>query len=112
MSAAPNPPTICACVQTVSRITGIPYEHIIGAGRRSGRSLGRPRQLAMWLAHKVTGKSLGQIGLVMDRDHTMVMYAIRRIDTLRDEGDRKMIEWSDAALRQVMADPRQVEMAL
>jgi chromosomal replication initiator protein len=44
----------------------------------------RPRQAAMWLAKKLTTRSLPDIGRRFgDRDHTTVLHAVRRIEELR-----------------------------
>ena len=47
-------------------------------------SLVRPRQIAMYLAKELTGKSLPELGRRFgDRDHTTVLHAIRKIARLR-----------------------------
>jgi chromosomal replication initiator protein len=51
---------------------------------RRTRSVARPRQAAMWLAKKLTTRSLPDIGRRFgDRDHTTVLHAVRRIEALR-----------------------------
>jgi chromosomal replication initiator protein len=51
---------------------------------RRMRSVARPRQAAMWLAKKLTTRSLPDIGRRFGgRDHTTVLHAVRRIDQLR-----------------------------
>ncbi|HUO12977.1 MAG TPA: chromosomal replication initiator protein DnaA [Caulobacteraceae bacterium] len=51
---------------------------------RRTRSVARPRQAAMWLAKKLTTRSLPDIGRRFgDRDHTTVLHAVRRIEELR-----------------------------
>jgi len=71
------------------------------------RSVARPRQLAMYLARELTGKSLPEIGrLFGDRDHTTVIHAIRAIEKIRREDS----EYNDAVaaccarLARVVAD--------
>ena len=49
---------------------------------RKLKRLARPRQVAMYLARRVTRKSLTQIGRAFHRDHTNVIYAIRKIEKL------------------------------
>ncbi len=45
-------------------------------GRSKFSAIARPRQLAMTLAHELTGQSLVRIGQTFDgRDHTVVMRA-------------------------------------
>jgi chromosomal replication initiator protein len=51
---------------------------------RRSRDVARPRQLAMYLAKRLTPRSLPEIGRKFGgRDHTTVMHAIKRIDELR-----------------------------
>lgn len=51
---------------------------------RRARQVARPRQVAMYLAKKLTAKSLPVIGREFGgRDHTTVMHAVKRIDELR-----------------------------
>ncbi len=51
---------------------------------RRARLVARPRQVAMYLAKKLTAKSLPDIGRQFGgRDHTTVMHAVKRIDELR-----------------------------
>lgn len=48
------------------------------------RSVARPRQVAMYLAKKLTQKSLPDIGRRFgNRDHTTVIHAVRVIEALR-----------------------------
>jgi chromosomal replication initiator protein len=51
---------------------------------RRDREAARPRQLAMYLARRLAGRSLTEIGrLFGDRHHTSVLHAIRAIEALR-----------------------------
>jgi chromosomal replication initiator protein len=51
---------------------------------RRARSVARPRQVAMFLAKKLTSKSLPEIGRRFGgRDHTTVIHAVKKIDELR-----------------------------
>jgi chromosomal replication initiator protein len=51
---------------------------------RRSRDVARPRQIAMYLAKRMTPRSLPEIGRRFGgRDHTTVMHAIKRIDELR-----------------------------
>ena len=51
---------------------------------RRARAVVRPRHVAMYLAKQLTSRSLPEIGRKFGkRDHTTVMYAIRRIEELR-----------------------------
>jgi chromosomal replication initiator protein len=50
------------------------------------RRVARPRQVAMYLARKLTPRSLPEIGRRFGgRDHTTVLHACRRIEALCDE---------------------------
>ncbi len=50
---------------------------------RRHRSIARPRQIAMFLAKELTTRSLPEIGRCFGgKDHTTVLYAVRRIKTL------------------------------
>ncbi|MEM8788651.1 MAG: chromosomal replication initiator protein DnaA [Pseudomonadota bacterium] len=52
-------------------------------GPRRVRTVSRPRQIAMFLAKKLTTKSFPEIGRQFGgRDHTTVMHAVKRIDDL------------------------------
>ena len=51
---------------------------------RRAREVARPRQIAMYLAKKLTARSLPEIGRRFgNRDHTTVMHAVKRIEELR-----------------------------
>ena len=51
---------------------------------RRSRPLASPRQIAMFLAKKMTTRSLPEIGRrFANRDHTTVMHGVRRIEELR-----------------------------
>lgn len=50
---------------------------------RRSRSIARPRQIAMYLAKKLTTKSLPDIGRKFGgKDHTTVMHAVKRVEEL------------------------------
>ncbi len=50
---------------------------------RRSRTIARPRQIAMYLAKKLTSRSLPEIGRKFGgKDHTTVMHAVRKIDEL------------------------------
>jgi chromosomal replication initiator protein len=54
------------------------------SGKRS-RLIARPRQVAMWLSKNLTSLSYLAIGEAFGgRDHTTVLYAVRKIDSLRE----------------------------
>ena len=52
--------------------------------KRRARAVARPRQIAMYLAKKMTPRSLPEIGRVFGgRDHSTVIHAVRTIEALR-----------------------------
>jgi chromosomal replication initiator protein len=52
---------------------------------RRARVVARPRQIAMYLAKRLTTRSLPEIGRKFGgRDHSTVIHAVRRIEELRD----------------------------
>ncbi len=54
--------------------------------KRRNRSVARPRQLAMALSKELTNHSLPEIGDAFGgRDHTTVLYATRKVKSLREE---------------------------
>src|SRR6056297_550171 len=55
-------------------------------GPKRVRTFARPRQVAMYLAKKLTSRSLPEIGRRFGgRDHTTVMHGVRRIEELRQK---------------------------
>jgi len=53
---------------------------------RRARAVARPRQVAMYLAKKLTPRSLPEIGRIFGgRDHSTVIHAVRTIEALRRE---------------------------
>ena len=70
---------------------------------RRARAVARPRQVAMYLAKQLTSRSLPEIGRKFGgRDHTTVMYAVRRIEELR-AGDTVLDEDIDLLRRMLQA---------
>lgn len=52
--------------------------------QRRARAVARPRQVAMYLAKKLTPRSLPEIGRIFGgRDHSTVIHAVRTIEALR-----------------------------
>ena len=67
---------------------------------RRARAVARPRQIAMYLAKRLTTRSLPEIGRKFGgRDHSTVIHAVRRVEQLRDT-DRDV----DAAVRVLMGE--------
>ncbi|NNC35963.1 MAG: chromosomal replication initiator protein DnaA [Acidimicrobiales bacterium] len=75
-------------VDKIQRITakefGISLDEMMS--KRRARSIARPRQIAMYLSKMLTTRSLPDIGRRFGgRDHTTVIHAVKRVDTLRAE---------------------------
>ncbi|MCL2524457.1 MAG: chromosomal replication initiator protein DnaA [Betaproteobacteria bacterium] len=52
--------------------------------KKRTQAIARPRQLAMWLCREITSHSFPEIGEAFGgRDHTTVIHAVKRIDSLR-----------------------------
>ncbi len=67
---------------------------------RRSRAVARPRQIAMYLAKRLTTRSLPEIGRKFGgRDHSTVIHAVRKIEELRDT-DRDI----DTAVRSLMRE--------
>ena len=70
---------------------------------RRARAVARPRQIAMYLAKRLTTRSLPEIGRKFGgRDHSTVIHAVRKIEELRDQ-DREIDGAVRVLLRQLEA---------
>ncbi|MDB5436934.1 MAG: dnaA [Phenylobacterium sp.] len=68
---------------------------------RRARAVARPRQVAMWLTKQITTRSLPDIGRRFGgRDHTTVLHAVRRIESLKAE-DPAIARDTDVLLRKL-----------
>ena len=77
----------------VSNFFNIPLAEMLS--QRRSRPLARPRQIAMYLAKKMTTRSLPEIGRrFANRDHTTVIHAVKTITRLLEKDDemRKNVE--------------------
>ncbi len=82
--------TIDNIQKTVAEYYKIRYTDLLSKKRT--RSIARPRQIAMALAKELTNHSLPEIGEAFGgRDHTTVLHACRKVQTLRKE-DRRIDE--------------------
>ena len=71
---------------------------------RRSQAVVRPRHVAMYLSKQLTTRSLPEIGRKFGkRDHTTVMYAIRRIEELRPKDPT--LEEDLERLRRSLEDP-------
>ena len=72
-------PTIREIQKRTAAATGVPLSDIMSY-RRDGPTT-RARQIAMYAARLLTPFSLPQIGQAFNRDHTTVLYTVRRIES-------------------------------
>ena len=85
--------TVDKIQNTVSNFFNIPLAEMLS--QRRSRPLARPRQIAMYLAKKMTTRSLPEIGRrFANRDHTTVIHAVKTINRLSEKDDemKKNIE--------------------
>lgn len=74
-------PTVRHIQSVVEARFGLTHAQMVGQQR--SRSVARPRQIAMWICRRQTTQSLPSIGTLFgNRDHTTVLYAVRRVDSL------------------------------
>lgn len=72
--------TIRAIQEAVSAEFGIPLLEM--TSDRRARVVARPRQVAMYLSRELTPKSMPHIGRAFRKDHTTLIWACRRIESL------------------------------
>ena len=74
---------------------------------RRTRPLTRRRQVAMYVARKMTGRSLFFIGRkIGDRHHTTVLHGVRAVRGLLDAGDAEMVAAVGAIMERLQSDGR------
>ena len=74
-------------ITATSKITGVAMRDIMS--RRRDPKIIYARHIAMFLAHELTNLSYVSIGKAMDRDHTSIMYAIKKLNN-RGRGKSKV----------------------
>ncbi len=78
--------TVDKIQNTVSNYFNISLSEMLS--QRRSRPLARPRQVAMYLAKKMTTRSLPEIGRrFANRDHTTVIHAVKTITRLSEQDD-------------------------
>ena len=78
--------TVDKIQNVVSNYFNIPLTDMLS--QRRSRPLARPRQMAMYLAKKMTTRSLPEIGRrFANRDHTTVIHAVKTITRLSEQDD-------------------------
>jgi chromosomal replication initiator protein len=77
-------PTIDRIQRATAKEFGIELDELLS--KRRARAIARPRQVAMYLSKTLTTRSLPDIGRRFGgRDHTTVIHAVKRIESLRSE---------------------------
>lgn len=77
-----GPPPVSAIQRVVAKHYGVSRLDLVSARRTA--DVVRPRQVAMYLAKKLTSRSLPDIaGRFGGRDHTTALHAVRKIERLR-----------------------------
>ncbi len=87
-----RPVRIDDILKAVSQLYQVPKTELLSA--RRARSVVRPRQIGMYLAKRLTSRSLPEIGRRFGgRDHSTVLHAVRKIEQLlqQDEALQKEI---------------------
>jgi len=74
-------------LKLIADTTGIPMSHMLGPSKANNVS--RARQLAMKVMREC-GMTFHAIGTALGRDHTSVIYGVRRVDEQILEGDTKL----------------------
>ncbi len=78
--------TVDKIQNVVSNYFNIPLSDMLS--QRRSRPLARPRQIAMYIAKKMTTRSLPEIGRrFANRDHTTVIHAVKTITRLSEQDD-------------------------
>ena len=99
-----KPPTIDQVKRAVMQVFSVTKTDLESA--RRSRSIAYPRQIAMFLCRTKTTRSLPQIGRYFgNRDHTTVLYAVRKLEDLikSDQTLRKDIENVEQAILDVQS---------
>lgn len=94
------PPKVEHVIQATAEYFTISKNDLLSARRTA--DIARPRQIAMYLAKKLSLKSLPEIGRRLGgRDHTTILHGVRRIEDLlpHDENLRRDVATIKASLR-------------
>ena len=84
-NALPTPPLI---ISQVCKFYNV--DESVLRGTQKNKGVAEPRQMAMYLIRKLTNLSLPDIGKEFGRDHTTVLYAIRKVEVALKNGDQTM----------------------
>ena len=78
ISFARRQPKIAEILKAVCKHYNVDQTDLIS--ERRPRTIATPRQVAMYLSRKMTGRSLPYIGSKLGRDHTTVLHGVRKIE--------------------------------
>ena len=81
-------PTPSLIISQVCKFYSVDEEKLRGTLKNKGTS--EARQVAMYLIRKLTNLSLPDIGKEFAKDHTTVLYAIRKVEVALKNGDSNM----------------------
>ena len=93
-------------VEAVARFFGLPENEILGSKRT--RAVTLPRQLAMFLARRLTPLSFPEIGRLMGgKNHTTVMAACKHVQKIA--ADNRLLTWQDGLVLRQMKSTELIE---
>ena len=81
-------PTPSLIISQVCKFYNVDEVELRGSKKHKG--IAEPRQTAMYLIRKLTNLSLPEIGMQFGKDHTTVLYNIRKVEMLLKEGDAEL----------------------
>ena len=87
-SAGNNLPTPSLIISQVCKYYAV--DEIVLRGSQKTKGTAEARQVAMYLIRKLTNLSLPDIGKEFARDHSTVLYAIRKVEVALKNGDETM----------------------
>jgi chromosomal replication initiator protein len=90
LPAVPGRITVRLVLETTAEHFGTTVEALVSDSRK--QPLCHRRQIAMYVAHRLTGRSLPFIAdKIGGRDHTTILHGIRAVKTLLDAGDAETV---------------------
>ncbi|MDB5307264.1 MAG: hypothetical protein JWO38_1466 [Gemmataceae bacterium] len=78
--------SVTGIVRRVAAAFGVSERELLGTSRL--RRVMVPRQVAMYLARELSGRSLPQLGTAFGRDHTTVLHSCRKIEAEIETDER------------------------
>jgi chromosomal replication initiator protein len=106
LPATPGRILVRRVIKATAEHFGTTPDDLVSAGRT--KPLTRRRQVAMYVARKMTGRSLFFIGRkIGDRHHTTVLHGVRAVRGLLDAGDAEMVAAVGAIMERLQSDGRQ-----